>query len=49
MGGKKTPADRELDDDELLDHIKDMSQENVKLVDEIREYAEAEERVSEGM
>lgn len=46
IGGKKTPANRELDDDELLDHIKDLSQENAKLVEEINEYTEAEDRVS---
>ena len=37
--------DRELDDDELADHIRQLAQEKVSLVDEIKQYADAESEV----
>lgn len=38
-------SNKELDDDEILDLIKDLAHDNGKLVDELRDYGEAEERV----
>ena len=38
-------VDRELDDDELLDLVRQLSQERVTLVEEINQYANSESEV----
>ncbi|XP_032239699.2 forkhead-associated domain-containing protein 1 isoform X1 [Nematostella vectensis] len=42
---KKIPDCGEMDDEELLDSIKELSHDTVRLTDEIRGYADAEERL----
>ena len=37
--------DRELDDDEIADHLKQLAHEKVSLVNEMKQYAEAESEV----
>lgn len=38
--------DHELDDDELLDHVRQMAYDKVSLVEEIKQYASSESEVS---
>ena len=45
-GGASRTIDRELDDDELLDHVRQMAHDKVSLVDEIKQYASSESEVS---
>ena len=39
-------VDHELDDDELLDHVRNLTQEKLTLVEEIQQYANSESEVS---
>lgn len=38
--------DHELDDDELLDHVRQMAHDKLSLVEEIQQYASSESEVS---
>ena len=38
--------DHELNDDELLDHVRNLTQEKLTLVEEIQQYANSESEVS---
>lgn len=41
-GGVPRTVDHELDDDELLDHVRQLTQEKLSLVEEIKQYASSE-------
>ncbi|KAL9970156.1 hypothetical protein ACROYT_G022484 [Oculina patagonica] len=41
-GGSSRTVDHELDDDELLDHVRQMAYDKVSLVEEIKQYASSE-------
>ena len=45
-GGVPSTVDHELDDDELLDHVRQMAHEKLSLVEEIQQYASSESEVS---
>ena len=45
-GDVQRTVDHELDDDELLDHVRNLAQEKLTLVEEIQQYANSESEVS---
>ena len=45
-GDVQRTVDHELDDDELLDHVRNLAQEKLTLVEEIKQYANSESEVS---
>lgn len=45
-GGVPSTVDHELDDDELLDHLRQMAHDKLSLVEEIQQYASSESEVS---
>lgn len=45
-GGVPRTVDHELDDDELLDHVRQLTQEKLSLVEEIKQYASSESEVN---
>ena len=45
-GGVPSTVDHELDDDELLDHVRQMAHDKLSLVEEIQQYASSESEVS---
>ena len=45
-GDVQRTVDHELDDDELLDHVRNLAQEKLTLVEEVQQYANSESEVS---
>ena len=45
-GDVQRTVDHELDDDELLDHVRNLAQEKLTLVEEIQQYSNSENEVS---
>ena len=44
-GGVPSTVDHELDDDELLDHVRQMAHDKLSLAEEIQQYASSESEV----